>query len=65
MTVTTDANRVEAEAKITNLVEGQSYTLSFKSRRNTSTDARLIIRKNAKRQLFSIDGTVRNGRVGG
>jgi hypothetical protein len=47
LSVTAAANRVEAEAKITSLVEGETYTLSFMSRGNTSTDARIIIRKNA------------------
>lgn len=48
VTLTAGANRVEADAKITSLVEDETYTLSFKSRGNTATDARIIIRKNAR-----------------
>jgi hypothetical protein len=48
MMVTAGANRVEAQGKITSLVEGETYTLSFKSRGSTSKEARIIIRKNAK-----------------
>ena len=46
--VSAGANRVEVGGKITGLVEGQSYTLSFKSRGNTSKGARIIIRKDAR-----------------
>ena len=40
----TAEKRVEAARKISGLVAGQRYTLSYQSRGNTSKDARLILR---------------------
>ena len=53
LAVTAGANRVEASHKITNLVEGKTYILSFSSRGNTSKDAR-IIRKNASSSYLAL-----------
>ena len=57
--------RTEAQATITGLVVGESYTITFQSRGNTSADARLIVRASANGKYLkyakpSADATWKN-----